>query len=114
MQKYAEGVLPLGLINSSNCRKLYGRMQRYMENHVSEASHPNMSSLFEGTLAQRRHLLQQRLSSGEVADAAESNLSVAKTNEKELKGQEKLLTVEGMRRNGVSEHLRFEIDCCIF
>ena len=73
-----------------------------------------MSSLFEGNLAQRRHLLQQWLSSGEVADAAESNLSVAKSNERELKGQEKLLTVEGMRRHGVSEHLWFEIGRCIF
>lgn len=73
-----------------------------------------MSSLFEGNLAQRRHLLQQWLSSGEVADAAESNLSVAKSNERELKGQEKLLTVEGMRRHGVSEHLWFEIGRSIF
>ena len=89
-------------------------MQRYVENHITEASHPNMSSLFEGTLAQRRHLLQQWLSSGEIADAAESNLSVAKSNERELKGQEKLLTVVGMRRHGVSEYLWFELGCCIF
>ena len=107
MRKYAEGVLPLQLINSSNCRKMYGRMQRYMENHVTPASHPNMSALFEGNLASRRQLLQQWLVAGEVADQAESNLVMSKTKENELDEEEQLLTVEGMRRAGVSEYLFF-------
>ena len=72
---------------------------------MTPASHPNMSALFEGNLASRRQLLQQWLAAGEVADHAESNLVMSKTKENELDEEEQLLTVEGMRRAGVSEYL---------
>ena len=74
---------------------------------MTPASHPNMSALFEGNLASRRQLLQQWLVAGEVADQAESNLVMSKTKENELDEEEQLLTVEGMRRAGVSEYLFF-------
>ncbi|CAK9025741.1 unnamed protein product [Durusdinium trenchii] len=102
LQKYDEGLIPDDVITSSNCR-LYMRMRRYMEDHATEVSCPNMLAMFNGTLKERRSLLRQWLSSGENAERCEVQLKVSRSVDDEMDTEEQLLTIDGMKRAGMSE-----------
>ena len=74
---------------------------------MDPAAFPNMGKLFEGTSKQRLQLLRSWLTSGEAASKCEIQLEVVKSWEKEGQNVESLLTIEGMRKEGVSEFLGF-------
>ena len=79
-------------------------MNRWMEK-ADPVKCPNMSELWNGTLQQKRDLLQNWLSSGEVAAKCEMHLKITKETEDSYDSEEQLLTMEGMKRAGISEPL---------
>ncbi|CAK9008444.1 Angiopoietin-related protein 1, partial [Durusdinium trenchii] len=97
-----EGMIPIHLINTSNCRKLAMKMNRRMEAHDA-VNFPNCLKLFEGSNDDRKKLLRQFLLDHRNLEKMEHQFDLARTNEKEQKGVEELLTIEGMRKAGVSE-----------
>ncbi|CAK9005855.1 unnamed protein product, partial [Durusdinium trenchii] len=97
-----EGMIPIHLINTSNCRKLAMKMNRRMEAQDA-VNFPNCLKLFEGSNDDRKKLLRQFLLDHRNLEKMEHQFDLARTNEKEQKGVEELLTIEGMRKAGVSE-----------
>lgn len=80
------------------------RLNRFLENSKNREAFPNMAKLFESSNAEKRSLLQSYLKSGEVAAECETTLEVEKELENSFQGDEELLTIEGMRKAGISEH----------
>ena len=80
------------------------RLRRFCEGQ-NAANFPQISKLFEGTNAERLNLLRDWPKNGEDASKLEMQLKFEKEVENEEKGTEKLLTVAGMRKHGVSESL---------
>ena len=80
-------------------------MRRHMEDHSDEVKAPNMAAMFQGTLKERRELLHQWLQSGEVPEKCEMMLTMQRSTEEDYDAEEQLLTVEGMKRAGISEKL---------
>ena len=108
-------MIPIRLINTSNCRKLAMKMNRRMEAQDA-VNFPNCLKLFEGSNDDRKKLLRQFLLDHRNLEKMEHQFDLARTNEKEQKGVEELLTIEGMRKAGVSELLActfcmFEMTC---
>lgn len=94
----------MNLINSSNCRKLAMRCNRACNNDAS-AELSNVQALFQGSIADKRKLLQQFLSNAENLEKTNAWLEYTREVEQEGKEAEELLTVKGMRKEGVSECL---------
>lgn len=97
--------MPPFLINTSNCRKLAMRLRRCCEGQEA-VSLNNVQKMFEGTNADRLSLLRQFLSSGENIKKVEATLEFSREVEAESTGVEQLLTIEGMKKAGVSGTLR--------
>lgn len=72
---------------------------------------PEVHKLFEGSFEDKRQLLRTFLSSGENLKRCEVRLQFEKTVECEQEGVEELLTVSGMVKAGVHEHLGIFIHC---
>lgn len=66
----------------------------------------NVQKMFDGTNADRLSLLRQFLSSGENIKKVEATLEFSREVEAESTGVEQLLTIEGMKKAGVSGTLR--------
>lgn len=73
---------------------------------------PEMARLFDGSNADRLTLLMNWLKSGENAQKVETNLKLEKEREDIHEGTDQLLTIEGMRKAGVSEQLVFKNKYC--
>ena len=97
------GVIPLDLVNTSNCRKAAMRLRRAMES--GSVKFPQCQKLFESNNADRLSLLRQFLTSEENLQKLEIQLELERENEQENEEVDKLLTLDGMRKAGVSEQL---------
>ena len=104
---YLRGEVDPSLINQSNCRKAAMRMNRLMEARGAAMTFPNMNKLFEGGTAAKLDLLRAWLKKGEVAKDVETHMEVEKEHENLEDEEEQLLTIEGMRKAGVSEQPGF-------
>lgn len=65
----------------------------------------NVQGLFEGSNKDRLQLLRQYLNSGENLKKVDMHLEFMREVEQESEGVEMLLTIDGMRKEGVSECL---------
>lgn len=101
---WEQGRCPTELINTNNCRNLAMRLRRYCTSQTLSNS-PNMEKLFEGSTKDKRHLLQQWLMAGENPQLLEMNLRLDREQEESEGEKWQCLTVEGMKRAGVSEWL---------
>ena len=81
------------------------RLRRHMDDHADEVSSPQMVKMFHGNLKDRRNLLHSWLKSGEVASKCEFQLNIQRSSQDDLVTEEQLLTVDGMRKAGISETL---------
>lgn len=100
---WREGLVPLKLINTSNCRTLAMKVRRWCENSSNLTACPNISGLFEGSMGDRRVLLQQWLANDGNTQNLEMNLRLEKEHEETHGETMQLLTVEGMKKAGISE-----------
>ena len=81
------------------------RLKRFCEAKNAEVNFPNMVKLFEASNADKLVLLRNFLKNKENAEKCETQLKYEKEVANTHKGTEKLLTIEGMRKEGVSESL---------
>ena len=101
---WEQGRCPTELINTNNCRNLAMRLRRYCTTNTLTNA-PNMEKLFDGSTKDKRQLLQQWLMAGENPQMLEMNLRLDRERE-DTEGEKWLcLTVEGMKKHGVSECL---------
>ena len=114
MELFEKGLVPPELINTSNCKKLGMRLKRFCEAKNAEVNFPNMVKLFEASNADKLVLLRNFLKNKENAEKCEMQLKYEKEVENTHKGTEKLLTIEGMRKEGVSEPLGSKIKNHVF
>ena len=101
------GLIPWEWVNTSNCRKAAMRLRRYCEEHGSAADLPHVMELFEGDNKSRLDLLRQWLQTGENCKNLEVTLQLSKEVEQGYQEMEMLLTIAGMRKEGVSENLGY-------
>ncbi|CAK9055151.1 unnamed protein product [Durusdinium trenchii] len=88
LEKYAAGLVDISLITSTNCKKLYMRLRRHMDDHADEVSSPQMVKMFHGNLKDRRNLLHSWLKSGEVASKCEFQLNIQRSSQDDLVTEE--------------------------
>ena len=99
--------MPENLINTANCRKLGMRLKRFCEAKNTAVHFPNMVRLFEASNADKLTLLRNWLKAGENSNKVEMQLKFEKEMENTHTGTEQLLTIDAMRKKGVSETLSF-------
>ena len=102
---YREGKVPDELINSSNCRKMHMRLRRFCEAKNQKVNCPNMVQQFEASNSDKLSLLRSWMKNMEDPAKVEMELKYEKEVENAQTGEEQLLTIEGMRKAGVSELL---------
>ena len=105
MELYDQGLVPENLINTSTCRKLGIRLKRFCEAKNANLHFPNMVRMFEASNADKLTLLRNWLKEGENSNKVEMQLKIEKEMENTHTGTEQLLTIDAMRKKGVSETL---------
>ena len=95
------------------------RLKRFCEAKNTAVHFPNMVRLFEASNADKLTLLRNWLKAGENSNKVEMQLKFEKEMENTHTGTEQLLTIDAMRKKGVSETLSFfvsliHIYMCVF